>query len=104
MLKTSLCEATILYTNDKITYKSFDLGVNFYRDVKKVRKLEILKSGRAKRDKDGNVISQLYQARLPSGTMARVEPNRRWFGMCYLSHLYFGKIQFISFCLWLILS
>ena len=56
------------------------LGVNFYRDAKKVRKLEILKSGRAKRDKDGNIVSQLLQNRLPSGTMARVEPNRRWFG------------------------
>ena len=67
--------------------------------MKQVRKLEILKSGRAKRDKDGNVLSQLYQARLPSGTMARVEPNRRWFGMFYLGLLYLGKIH----CLWLIL-
>lgn len=52
-------------------------GVNFYRDVKQVRKLEILKSGRAKRNAKGEIQSQLYQERLPSGTRARVEPNRR---------------------------
>lgn len=54
-------------------------GVNFYRDAKTVRKLGILKSGRVKRDKDGQFVSQEYQARLPSGSVARVEPNRRWF-------------------------
>ena len=54
-----------------------------------MRKLEILKSGRAVRDKDGNITSQLFQNRLPSGTMARVEPNRRWFGMllCCFVHV-----------------
>jgi hypothetical protein len=76
-------------TNSKIATKSTShslsnvtktKGVNFYRDEKKVRKLEILKSGRAKRDKNGKITSQLFQSRLAPGTMARVEPNRRWFG------------------------
>ncbi|KAJ3312634.1 GTPase required for pre-60S ribosomal subunit nuclear export and maturation [Boothiomyces sp. JEL0838] len=55
-------------------------GVNFYRDAKKVRQLAVLKSGRATRDAKGNIIKEaVYQSKLPSGTMARVEPNRRWF-------------------------
>ncbi|KAI8898141.1 P-loop containing nucleoside triphosphate hydrolase protein [Globomyces pollinis-pini] len=55
-------------------------GVNFYRDAKKVRQLNVLKGGKAIRDAKGNVIKEaIYQSKLPSGTQARVEPNRRWF-------------------------
>ncbi|KAL3309845.1 Nucleolar GTP-binding protein 2 [Cichlidogyrus casuarinus] len=36
---------------------------------------------KAKRNEDGKIIKPApFQSRLPSGTMARVEPNRRWFG------------------------
>ncbi|ORX50037.1 NGP1NT-domain-containing protein [Piromyces finnis] len=55
-------------------------GVNFYRDAKKVKRLNMLTSGKAKRDRDGNIIKEAaFQSKLPSGTVARVAPNRKWF-------------------------
>ncbi|KAI8908463.1 NUC091 domain-containing protein [Gorgonomyces haynaldii] len=55
-------------------------GVNFYRDAKKVRQLNVLKSGKPVRDKNGKIIKAAdFQSRLAPGTQARVEPNRRWF-------------------------
>ncbi|KAI9096871.1 NUC091 domain-containing protein [Phlyctochytrium arcticum] len=55
-------------------------GVNFYRDAKKVRQVNMLKGGKATRDKNGNIIKEAeFQSRLPSGTQARVQPDRRWF-------------------------
>ncbi|KAH8700238.1 nucleolar GTP-binding protein 2 [Talaromyces proteolyticus] len=54
-------------------------GENFYRDAKKVRHLNMYKDGKAKHDKDGNIIKAAsYQStEVPS---ARIEPNRKWFG------------------------
>jgi len=55
-------------------------GVNFYRDAKKVKRLNMLTSGKAKRDRDGNIIKEAaFQSKLPSGSVARVAPNRKWF-------------------------
>ncbi|KAJ3160127.1 GTPase required for pre-60S ribosomal subunit nuclear export and maturation [Geranomyces michiganensis] len=55
-------------------------GVNFYRDAKKVRQVNMLKGGKAVRNADGKVIKEaVFQTRLASGTMARVQPDRRWF-------------------------
>ena len=34
-------------------------GENFYRDAKKMKKLNILKEGKAQRDKQGNIVSIL---------------------------------------------
>jgi nuclear GTP-binding protein len=40
----------------------------------------MLTSGKAKRDRDGNIIKEAaFQSKLPSGTVARVAPNRKWF-------------------------
>ena len=39
-------------------------GENFYRDAKKVKKLNILKEGKAIRNKNGDIVS-LYKSHLP---------------------------------------
>lgn len=53
-------------------------GENFYRDAKKVQRLNILKEGKPIRDKQGNITQAAsFQSReLPN---ARIEPNRKWF-------------------------
>jgi nuclear GTP-binding protein len=57
-------------------------GTNFYRDAKKIRQVNLLRGGRATRDAQGKIIkAAVFQNRMPSGTVARVAPNRRWFGM-----------------------
>ncbi|KAL5333013.1 NUC091 domain-containing protein [Aspergillus crustosus] len=54
-------------------------GENFYRDAKKVKHLNMLKDGKPRRDKEGNItVSASYQSR--DAPVARVEPNRKWFG------------------------
>ena len=61
-------------------------GENFYRDAKSVAKRNQLNSGRAVRDKNGKILqAAAYQSRLPSGTVGRVAPNRKWFG----KHIFF---------------
>ncbi|RPA89385.1 NGP1NT-domain-containing protein [Choiromyces venosus 120613-1] len=54
-------------------------GENFYRDAKKVNRLNILKEGKAIRSRNGDIIKAAsFQSReIPS---ARIEPNRKWFG------------------------
>jgi nuclear GTP-binding protein len=55
-------------------------GTNFYHDAAKVKMRNMLKSGRPTRDTDGKIVKAgLFQSRLPSGTVARVQPDRRWF-------------------------
>jgi len=55
-------------------------GVNFYRDAKAVKLLNMYRGGKPTRDKKGKVIrAAQYQTKLDSGTMARVQANRRWF-------------------------
>ncbi|CAZ85641.1 unnamed protein product [Tuber melanosporum] len=54
-------------------------GENFYRDTKKVTRLNTLKEGKPIRNRNGDIIKAAsFQSReVPS---ARVEPNRKWFG------------------------
>jgi nuclear GTP-binding protein len=54
-------------------------GENFYRDAKKVKHLNMYKSGGATRNAKGEVIKAAYlqDTKVPT---ARVDPNRRWFG------------------------
>ena len=55
-------------------------GTNFYHDAAAVRQRKMLKSGRPTRDAKGQIVKPgLFQSRLPSGTVARVAPNRKWF-------------------------
>ncbi|ERF75044.1 Nucleolar GTP-binding protein 2 [Endocarpon pusillum Z07020] len=53
-------------------------GENFYRNVKKIKTLNMYKEGKAQRNASGKITkSASYQSRdLPK---ARVEPNRKWF-------------------------
>jgi nuclear GTP-binding protein len=54
-------------------------GENFYRDAKKVKKVNMYKEGKPVRNAAGDIIKAApYQSKeIPK---ARVEPNRRWFG------------------------
>uniref|UniRef100_A0A0N4ZU53 Nucleolar GTP-binding protein 2 n=1 Tax=Parastrongyloides trichosuri TaxID=131310 RepID=A0A0N4ZU53_PARTI len=46
-----------------------------------IKRLLMYKNSKPVRDKNGKVLKAApYQSRLPSGTMARVEPHRKWFG------------------------
>ncbi|KAI4735261.1 nuclear/nucleolar GTP-binding protein [Aureobasidium sp. EXF-12298] len=53
-------------------------GENFYRDAKKVKKLNVLTKGTAQRNAAGDITkAAVFQSReRPS---ARIEPNRKWF-------------------------
>eukprot|EP01125_Pyxidicula_operculata_P021896 TRINITY_DN8737_c0_g1_i1.p1 TRINITY_DN8737_c0_g1~~TRINITY_DN8737_c0_g1_i1.p1 ORF type:complete len:562 (-),score=170.88 TRINITY_DN8737_c0_g1_i1:18-1703(-) len=49
------------------------------KDKTTLRRLKMYNSGRAKRDRKGNIISQEYQSK-DTSHKAMVEPNRKWFG------------------------
>ncbi|KAF9247574.1 hypothetical protein DTO013E5_4696 [Penicillium roqueforti] len=53
-------------------------GENFYRDAKKVKTLNMFKSGTPRRNAQGDItVAATYQSKeLPT---ARIEPNRKWF-------------------------
>jgi nuclear GTP-binding protein len=56
-------------------------GTNFYRDASKVKQVNMLKGGKPIRDAAGKIIKAAeFQNQLPSGTVARVQPDRKWFG------------------------
>ncbi|CAP60348.1 uncharacterized protein PODANS_1_6480 [Podospora anserina S mat+] len=53
-------------------------GENFYRSAKKIKTLNVLKEGKAIRNKDGKIIKAAsFQSR--ERPKAVIEPNRRWF-------------------------
>jgi nuclear GTP-binding protein len=56
-------------------------GENFYRDAKKIQRLNMLKGGKPVRDRRGKIVkaAQFQEKRLDS-QMARVAPNKKWFG------------------------
>ncbi len=54
-------------------------GENFYRNAKKIKTLNMFKTGTAQRNASGKITqSAVYQSR--DTPKARVEPNRKWFG------------------------
>lgn len=57
-------------------------GENFYRDAKKVGQLNMYKEGKPIRNKNGDILKAAsFQSReIPN---ARIEPNRKWFGMSF---------------------
>lgn len=57
-------------------------GENFYRDAKKVGQLNMYKEGKPIRNKNGDILKAAsFQSReIPN---ARIEPNRKWFGMYF---------------------
>lgn len=55
-------------------------GVSNPRTKGTIRRLQMYKNFKAKRDRKGKIICPApYQGWLPSGSVARVEPNRKWF-------------------------
>lgn len=54
-------------------------GENFYRDAKKVKHLQMYKSGRAVRNAKGEIV-RAAALQLTDVPVARVDPNRKWFG------------------------
>ncbi|KAJ8142873.1 hypothetical protein OXX80_007493 [Metschnikowia pulcherrima] len=54
-------------------------GENFYRDAKKVKHLQMYKSGRAVRNAKGEIV-QAAALQSTDAPIARVDPNRKWFG------------------------
>lgn len=54
-------------------------GENFYRDAKKVKHLQMYKTGRATRNAKGEIIRAAALQSTDAPT-ARVDPNRKWFG------------------------
>lgn len=54
-------------------------GENFYRDAKKVKHLQMYKSGRAVRNAKGEII-RAAALQSTDAPIARVDPNRKWFG------------------------
>ncbi|KAJ2385067.1 GTPase required for pre-60S ribosomal subunit nuclear export and maturation, partial [Coemansia sp. RSA 2603] len=54
-------------------------GENFYRDRKKIKYINMLRGGRARYDRDGNLVKAAdFQSK--EAAPARIEPNRKWFG------------------------
>lgn len=50
------------------------------RSQSTVKRLQMYRGGKPKRDPSGRIVqAALFQERLPSGTQARVAPNRQWF-------------------------
>ena len=56
-------------------------GQTNMRDKATINRLKMYKNFKAKRDKAGKITQPApFQSWLPVGTVARVEPNRKWFG------------------------
>jgi nuclear GTP-binding protein len=56
-------------------------GENFYRNAKQIARLNMLKGGKAVRDKDGKIIqAAAFQKGDEETKPGRVQPDRRWFG------------------------
>ncbi|KAI8426150.1 hypothetical protein MSG28_005098 [Choristoneura fumiferana] len=56
-------------------------GVGNPRTKGTIKRLQMYRNFKAKRDKTGKIITPApFQGWLPSGTRARVEPNQKWFG------------------------
>ena len=71
-------------------------GENFYRNAKQVGRLNMLKGGKAVRDKDGKIIqAAAFQKGEDETKPGRVQPDRRWFGMSDLR--YIGAYRWTEF-------
>ncbi|XP_065336856.1 uncharacterized protein Ns2 [Cloeon dipterum] len=56
-------------------------GVAKPRDKSTIKRLQMYRNFKAKRNRHGKIVRDApFQGRLPSGTMARVEPSQMWFG------------------------
>ena len=56
-------------------------GVNFYRDESKVKRVNLLRGGKPKRDHRGKIVKAAEFANSkPDQRVARIAPNIKWFG------------------------
>ncbi|XP_043234330.1 nucleolar GTP-binding protein 2-like [Amphibalanus amphitrite] len=56
-------------------------GAPFARDRSTIKRLQMYRNQKAKRDKHGKILRPMpFQSKLSPGSVARVEPNQRWFG------------------------
>lgn len=56
-------------------------GVAKPRDKATIKRLQMYRNFKAKRNKSGKIIRAApFQSTLKSGSVARVEPNQKWFG------------------------
>ena len=61
--------------------KSTLKGVSKARDKATIKRLQMYRNFKAKHDASGKVVRAApFQSKIPAGTVARVEPNRKWFG------------------------
>lgn len=62
-------------------HKDASSGGNNKRSQATIKRLNMYRGGKPKRNRKGQIVKAAdYQAELPSGTQARVAPNRKWFG------------------------
>lgn len=54
-------------------------GENFYRDAKKVKKLNMYNGGKAQRNAKGEIVKAAY-LQSTDAPVGRVDPNKKWFG------------------------
>lgn len=58
-----------------------DASQSHLRDKSTIKRLLMYKGGKAVRNAKGKIVkAAAYQSKLPSGTVARVAPNQKWFG------------------------
>lgn len=56
-------------------------GAPYARDKSTIKRLQMYRTGKAKRDRRGKIVKPaIFQSSVSAGTQARVEPNQRWFG------------------------
>ena len=56
-------------------------GVGNARTKSTIKRLQMYRNFKAKRDQAGNIVRPApFQSKFAEGTVARVEPNRKWFG------------------------
>lgn len=56
-------------------------GVAKPRDRATIKRLQMYKNFKPKRDRTGKIVKAApFQKTLPSGSVARIEPNIKWFG------------------------
>lgn len=70
-------------TSSKEAFGKKVKGENFYRDAKKVNRLKMLNGGKPVYDRDGKIIqAAAFQKTEAETTPGRVQPDKRWFGVC----------------------
>lgn len=61
--------------------KSVAAGGSQMRDKATIKRIKMYKNFKPQRDRSGKITKAApFQERLPMGSVARVEPNRKWFG------------------------